>query len=107
MIELLFDKSLRRNYKKALQISTKEQCDIFMSSLNDMEKKKLITYCDVDVKESRLKTAQPTYEYFLLHYEEYMSKKDFEIRNKIHKINRIITGIIFIFVVLVIIVKLL
>lgn len=75
---MVYDKTFRANYKKALSLKTKEECDLFMNSLSIKERGELIAFCEDGVIYERRKTGTPINEYFLLHIDEYKTEEEKE-----------------------------
>lgn len=78
-LQMLLNKRLRENYRCAISVRTKEECDSFFNTLNKHDKDELIAYIECwDIPERKHRAA-PINKYVLLHYREYLTEE--EIRN--------------------------
>lgn len=75
LYDILSDKKLRTNYKQALKIKTKEECDAFLLFLPPKEHEKLIFFSESVIRR-REKARDPINEYFLLHINEYKTEEE-------------------------------
>lgn len=82
MLQMLFNNKLRHNYRKALKLKNVQECKEFKISLDKRSWTELITYIDANVIPYRKRTGASINEYFLLHYLDYMSEEQMEIKEK-------------------------
>lgn len=78
LTQLLYlrNKTLKENYKTALLLSNKEECDAFMEGLPEKDRQDIISYCDAYIIQKRINEGLPIREYFLVHLDDYKTEED-------------------------------
>lgn len=72
MIELFFNKRLKTNYSKVLELQTAKEIENFLSTLNEKERKELFAFTYGYAIQKRLRQGIPITEYFLIHYDDFI-----------------------------------
>jgi len=84
-IELIINKSLRKNYRSILKLQTSEEVQKFIDTLPKMEKSELFAYSYKYAILEKNKNGEPITEYFLLHIEEFIPDELKDIYDKADK----------------------
>ena len=72
---MVLHKRLRENYKQALKLKNVDECNQFMSSLDEKSRHELLAYVDgYVIKSYNRKGMQGNRGYFLEHYSDYISE---------------------------------
>ena len=83
LLSFFIDRKTRGNYSILSKLTSKEECDNFINSLNTIDKDKLLTYIECYVIPQKKRVGSSIDSHILIHYKDYLTDDNIKDQKKV------------------------